>query len=218
MTKGLRRKDLKEPDEFLTLSKRFLEYAKQHERELTLAVLGVGALAAAALGVRAYRGWQEHDAEAAFGAARRDFSAQKFDTASGAFARVGATWPSTLHGRLALVYLGNSYAELGKNREAAEAFRQALAVGRDDLVRQIAHYNLGMLALKDGDAKTAAAELGAAAGIEGPLRGPAWLARLSSQQQFVENASQGMQAVNELPPEAREYVEAQIAAQAKSGR
>lgn len=215
MTKGLRRKQLKEPDEFLTLSKQVLDYAKQHEREVTLALVGLIALAAAALGVRAYRGWQESKAEAAFGAARRDFAAQKFETAASAFARVSATWPATSHGGLALVYLGNSYAELGKTKEAEQAFRQALSRARDDLVRQIAYYNLGVLG---SDQQAATTNLGSAAAIEGPLRGAAWFARLASQQQFVENMSQGMQAVNELPPDAREYVEAQIAAQAKSAK
>ena len=41
MAKGIRRKELKEPDEFLTLSKRFVDYAREHERKLTGAVLAV---------------------------------------------------------------------------------------------------------------------------------------------------------------------------------
>ncbi len=217
MSKGLRRKELRQPDEFLTLSKRFLDYAKEHEREVTFAILGVVVLAAAALGVRTYRGWQESKAEAVFGAARQDFSTQNFDTAASAFARVSTTWPSTAHGQLALVYLGNSYAELGKTKEAEDAFRRALAVTRDDVVRQIAHYNLGVLGMKDGDDKAAAAaQLSTAAGIEGPLRGVAWFARLSSQQQSVEKVNQDLLAVNDLPPDAREYAEARIAKRAKS--
>jgi len=216
MAKGIQRRRLKEPDEFLTLTRRFLDYAQQNERQVTLAVLGIVAVVALALGVRWYRSSQESNAEAAFGAARLDFTAQKFDSAAQGFGRVAANWPDTSHGRLALLYLGNSYAELGKTKEAEEAFEQALQRGSDPVVQQIAHYNLGLLKLKDGDKARAASELGAASSLEGPLRGVAWFARLGTEQQFVENVGQGMDAIGELSPETRSYVEAQIAARAKA--
>src|SRR6266542_2996479 len=194
MAKGIQRRQLKEPDEFLTLSRRFLEYARQHEREVTFAVLGVAAVVGVALGVRWYRSWQENNAEAAFGAARHDFAAQNFDSAAAGFQRVVTTWPATSHGHLAFIYLGNSYAELGKTKEAEDAFLQALEQDSDDLLRQIAHYNLGLLKMKAGDKAGAAAELGKAANATGPLRGVAWFARLSTEQQYVEGVTEGMQA------------------------
>jgi hypothetical protein len=216
MAKGIQRRQLKEPDEFLTLSRRFLEYARHHEREVTLAVLGIAVVVGIALGVRWYRSWQESNAEAAFGAARHDFTELKFDSAAEGFRRVVSTWPATSHGHLALVYLGNSYAELGKTKEAEDAFRQALQQDSDDLLRQIAHYNLGLLKMKSGDKSGAATELAAAANATGPLRGIAWFARLSTEQQFVEGVTEGMQAIGELSPDTRDYVEAMIAARAKA--
>lgn len=216
MAKGIQRRELKEPDEFLTLSHRFLEYARTHEREVTIAVLGIVAVTALALGVRTYRNWKESAAEAAFGAARKDFAATRYDTAAKGFETVASTWPSTAHGQLALVYLGNSYADLGKRKEAEDAFTRALAATSDPVVRQIAHYNLGVLKGEDGDKTAAARELGAAADGPGPLRGVAWFARLGTAQNFVEEVGPGMDAISELAPDAREYVEAQIAARAKS--
>lgn len=218
MAKGIQRRELKEPDEFLTLTRRFFAYAEQHEREMTLAVLGLIAITALALGVRGYRSWQASNAETAFGAARRDYTAQKFEAAAESFRNVGATWPTTAYGQLALVYLGNCYAELGKTKEAEDAFTEALVQARDPIVRQIAHYNVGVLNAKSGDKAAAGKQLGAAAEIEGPLRGVAWFARLSAADQFVENVGQGMEAIGELSPEARQYVEAQIADRAKSGK
>jgi tetratricopeptide (TPR) repeat protein len=216
MAKGIQRRRLKEPDEFLTLSRRFLEYARQHEREVTFAALGLLAVVGLALGVRWYHSWEESKAEAAFGAARRDFTAQKFQPAAEGFRRVIGNWPETSHGHLAFVYLGNSYAELGKTKEAEEAFQQALQQDSDDLLRQIAHYNLGLLKMKEGDKAGASTELGAAASAAGPLRGVAWFTRLSTEQKFVEGVSEGMQAIGELSPETRDYVEAMIAARAKA--
>src|ERR1044072_3250039 len=207
MANGIQRRELSQPDEFLTLSRRAIAYAQQHEREVTITVLAMIAVAALALGVRGYRNWRESQAEIAFGAARRDYAATRFDTAATGFAKVAAEWPSTTHGQLALVYLGNSYASLDKRKDAEEAFGRALAQARDPLVRQIAHYTLGLLKAQDGDKEAAARELGAAAEIEGPLRGVAWFARLGHTQAFVEDVGAGMQAISDLGPEARAHVE-----------
>ena len=217
MTKGIRRKELKEPDEFLTLSKRFLDYASGHERQLTAVILAVVGIGTLALGVRWYRAWQLGKAEAAFGAARLELAAQRLPTAVELFARVSAEWPNTPYGKLALVYAGNCYAELGKDDQARDAYTKALARADDPLTRQLAQYNLGILEAKSGDVATSAKNLGAAAATEGPLRGAAWFARLSRSEQFVEDISQGMQAIDELGPDARDYVDAQIVARAKSG-
>ena len=210
MAKGIGRKQLREPDEFLTLTNQALDYAKKHERELVYAAVGIAAVIALALGVRWYRGWQDEKAEAAFGAARRDFAEQHFDTAVKGFERVASEWRGTHFGTLALAYEGNSYAELGKTKEAEAAFRAVLDASREPLVQQIAHYNLGLLAAKAGDSKTAATELGAAAAIEGPLRGPAWFARLASHEKFVESIKDGMMAIEELNPSARAFVDSQL--------
>src|SRR5262249_16640991 len=122
MAKGIRRKELKEPDEFLSLSRRFLDYAREHERQLTIAVLAMVGVTVLALGARWYRSWQYRQAEAAFGAARLELAAQRLDTAADRFARVSAEWPSTPYGELALLYKGNCYAELGKDADARDAY------------------------------------------------------------------------------------------------
>ncbi|MGH7896615.1 MAG: tetratricopeptide repeat protein [Candidatus Binatia bacterium] len=210
MAKGIRRKELREPDEFLSLSSRFIEYAKQHEQQVTVAALALVVLVALTLGIRWYRSAQAEHAAVAFGAAHRDFRAQKFDAAATGFARVSSAWPRTAYGELARLYLGNSYAELGKTAEAEAAFADA-AKSRDQLLRQIAEYNLGLAKLKRGDKPGAAADLGAAAAVEGPLRGPAWFARLGAGQAFVESMDEGVQAIEELPPEQKAYVEKHVA-------
>jgi tetratricopeptide (TPR) repeat protein len=211
MAKGIRRKALREPDEFLTLSNRFVEYAKQHEQRLTMAVLGLVVLLAIVLGIRWYRASQVSQAGVAFATAQREFKAQKFDAAAAAFARVSSTWPGTAYGELARLYVGNSYAELGKTAEAQAAFADAAAHSGDALVRQAAQYNLGLAKLKSGDKPGGAKDLSAAAAMEGPLRGPAWFARLGADQPFVESVGEGMQAIEELPPEQKAFVERHVA-------
>src|SRR6185436_14858723 len=107
-------------------------------------------------------------------------------------------------------------AELGKSAEAESTFDAAIASSSEPLVRQIAYYNLGLLKQKAGDKPAAAKSFASAAAIEGPLRGAAWFARLGTEEKFEESASAGMQAVTELDPEARAYVEARLRASGKS--
>src|ERR1051325_4951507 len=135
----IQRRELKEPDEFLTLTRRYLAYAQHHERQVTLAVLGVIAIIAVALGVRWYRSWQESNAEAAFGAARRDYGAQKFEAAAQSFQKVGTTWPRTECGRWALFSGDTAYAELGKKKGGEDPSPGAPGGGGEPIVRQIAH-------------------------------------------------------------------------------
>ena len=211
----IRRRDLKEPDEFITLTNRALDFLKAHEKEATIAVLGVLAVSMVVFGVRTYRGWQEERAEVSFSAARKDFEVKHFDTAANGFVKVTAQWPGTTYGQMALVYLGNSYAELGKTEEAERAFRDSLTSAKEPIFKQVALYNLGLLQLKKGDKKGALDNLSQASQIEGPLRSAAWFARLGTGEQFVENVGAGMQAINELGPEAREYVDEQMGSHMK---
>lgn len=215
MAKGIKRKDLKElrePDEFLSISQRAIDYATAHERQVTAAVLAVVTLIAVALGVRQYRASQRAGAEEAFATAYRSFADGKFEAAAGEFRRVHEDWPSTDAAHLARVFEGNAYAELGKKAEAQEAFRSVLGTEPPPLIAQIAHHNLGQLVKQSGDAAGAARELGEAVRIEGPLRASAWLSRLTTRQPFEEMASVGMKALQELPPEAKAFVESRTRA------
>ncbi len=215
MAKGITRKELKElrkPDEFLSLSHRFLDYARNHEREMTIAAAALAVVVTGAFGLRGYRQWQASKAQAAFRTAHAGFVAGKLESAATALAEVQRSWPRTPYGRLAGVYVGSAYAELGKSAEARAAFEATIAESREPLLQQIAHYNLGLLKQKDGDKAGAAKDFAAAAAIEGPLRGPAWFARLGTEQAFEESAGAGMEAVGELAPEPRAFVEARLGA------
>src|SRR5687767_12382226 len=113
MAKGIKRKDLKElrePDEFLSISQRAIDYATAHERQVTAAVLAVVMLVALALGVRQYRTWQRAGAEEAFAVAYRSYADGKFEQAAGEFRGVHEQWPSTEPAGLARVFEGNAYA------------------------------------------------------------------------------------------------------------
>lgn len=213
MPKRVRRKDLKSPDEFLSLTQRVLAYARQNRREVIIGALTVVSLMALALGVRAYRNWQTGRASDALRRAYQELAADHLDLAADSFTVVASSWPSTLEGKLALVYAGNCYAELGRKAEANSTFTELLARTRDEEFRQIALYNLGVLKRETGDSAGAQEDLGAAAAVPGPLRGVAWLTKLRERKLGGELLEATENAVpSGLSPEAREYAASRLAA------
>lgn len=216
MAKGIRRRELREPDEFLTLSRRALDYAKANERKVTLAAIGLVAVLALALGVRSYRAWQDERAREAFAAAYLDFTAGRLDQALAGFAGVQARWPSTSSARLALLYGANAAFDAKKDREAEQQYAKLLAASTDGDLRQIAHYNLGLLRARAGDPQAALEHFREASAVAGPLRGAAWLERirgLSKSGTRPEDAAVALREIGDaLAPETRQYLEAKAAA------
>jgi hypothetical protein len=216
MPKRIRRKELKGPDEFVSLTQRALQYAKENDRELTIAGLALVAVVGLALGVRAYRGWQQSKAEDAFAQAYEEFVAGHLDGAVAAFSTINARWPRTQYAQLSLLYLANSYSDLGKDSDAEIAFSQLLSHSRDDALRQIAYYNLGMLRRKAGDAAAAQEKFRAAGALEGPLQATALFTALRTQSdpaKAADIASGDLQSLRDgLPPQVREYLESRRAA------
>ncbi len=215
MSKRVRRKELKGPDEFISLTQRALEYAKQNEREVTFAVLALVALVGAALGVRAYRGWQLARAEEALGRAYREMTENRLDRAAEGFTAVASGWPSTPPGELALLYLGNCEADLGRDEEAKASFTGLIGRTRDEALLQIAHYNLGMLKRKAEDTAGAMEEFRAAGTTVGPLQGAAWFAGVRIRERLGKAderpPGEEIRAVSEgLPAEVREYLAARV--------
>ncbi|MGH2670091.1 MAG: tetratricopeptide repeat protein [bacterium] len=201
MAKKLRRKDLKQPDEFMTLTQRALTYARENERQVVLVTAGVVLVIGLALAVRTYREWQVTAAREALASAYRDFAAGRFEEAATGLREVRSRWPGTAAGELAGVYAGNALAELGKVEEAREVCRSVAEGAREPSLRQIALYNLGVLGRKAGDDEEAERQLHLAVEIEGPLRGAAWLAAGSG-----EGSAKGMP--DGISADVRAYLQA----------
>lgn len=217
MPKRVRRKDLKGPDEFLSFTQRALEYARQNEREVTIVVLALVGVVAVALGIRGYRSWQLGRAVQSFGRAYQEFAADHLERAADGFTAVASAWPGTPQGELALLYLGNCYADLRNDSAAKAAFTDLLAGTNDEGLRQIARYNLGVLKQKTGDTAGAAEEFHAAAATAGPLRGVAWFAGIRMQGTRGQSTDVASEHLGGAPgdglfPEAREYAAAMLSA------
>jgi len=172
----VRRKDLKKPDEFETLTGQAVAWAQAH-RSLVLTV-AAGALVLA-LGFLALGRWRD-ERNAAAGAAFRDahasFEAGRFTDAARAFADVESGYPRTPFGRLAGLYRGHALARQGDPAGAATAYGEYIATSPpSDYLRQEALTGLARAKEATGDTGGALEAYTQAGGLAGPYRTDALL-------------------------------------------
>jgi predicted negative regulator of RcsB-dependent stress response len=205
------RKELKGPDEFVTLTNRALTYARDNERQVTIIALALLGVLLVALGVRAYRSSQLARAEAAFATAYRQLSEGHLVDAARGFAEVGRSWPSTPQGVLATLYEANAYRDLGKDAEAESAYQRSLTATREPAIRQMALYNLGLVKKKTGNDAEALKYLREAGGLGGPVKAAAWLAAVRVDPKVGQGSVDAEQVAGALPEDARQFFESRIA-------
>jgi tetratricopeptide (TPR) repeat protein len=147
-TKKITRKEIKQPDEFITLSSRAIEFAQAHTRELILAVSAVIALALLVWGVSAYSKSREAKASRLF------VQAQSLLNPASPGAQAGQPVPAetepdpaaaaqaldlledlvenykrTEAGKVAQILLGQRYYEAGDYSAAADTYAAFLKKG-----------------------------------------------------------------------------------------
>src|SRR5437867_3679598 len=152
----VRRKDLRKPDEFETLTGQALDWADDN-RTLVGAVLGtIVIVALVVLGVGRWRSSQHEAAAASFRVAYASFSAGKFAEAAPSFAEVAETYPGAPFGRLARLYRAHALARQGDGAGAVIAYQEYLAsTPESEYLRQEALTGLGHAKEATADASAA---------------------------------------------------------------
>jgi len=171
-----RRKALRQPDEFHTLTSQSVAWLGAH-RELA-AGIGLAALVAAAvaLAVSQYRASQVGQAAESFRAAQATFAAGRFADAAAAFEALAESHPRTPSGRLAGLYRAHALARQGDAAGAATAYGAYLATRPPtDYLRQEALDGLAHAREATADAAGALEAYSQAAALEGPYREDALL-------------------------------------------
>ena len=173
----IRRKDLRQPDEFETLTGQALDFARTHR---TAVVTVTGVLVAVGVAAVAFAQWRASQSEAAavaFWGAHEAFAAKRFDEAVRAFAELADKYPGTPSGRLAPLYRAHAMARQGDNAAAATGYAEYLARGPETpYLRQEALLDLGHTKEAGGDAAGALDVFTQAGAIEGPFKREALLA------------------------------------------
>jgi hypothetical protein len=167
-TKRFRRKDLREPDEFISLSRRTLAWARGN---VLLVEIGVGALLAVLLlvgGIRWYLESRAERAARAYYGASELFKREQWQPALESFGEVARDYGSTGYGTLAKLYAGRSALKAGKPADALPFLREFADAAPSPALEQLARVELAAALEATGDSAGAREQLTRATGLEGP--------------------------------------------------
>jgi predicted negative regulator of RcsB-dependent stress response len=168
-TERIRRKELRQPDEFVTLSRRAVAYAEENRTAFFMVVGGLVVLLAAILIFRAVRASRETSAAQAYAQAHALLDDKRYDDAATAFRQVADSYSSTSYANLAQLETGNALLLGGKAGEAALAYQKFLDAGPPtDYLRQLALVRLGHAQEEDGKVAEAGQAYASAAALPGP--------------------------------------------------
>ena len=170
-TQRIRRKDLRQPDEFVTLSRRAITYAEENR---TTVGLVAGAIVLVLLAVLVYRGLRssrENAASAAYVAAHVLLDQKKYAEAATAFQAVADGYGSTTYAPLAQLQAANALLLAGeRGNDAAVAYKKFLDAGPPtDYLRQLALTRLGHAQEVSNQPQEAMASYASAAELAGPF-------------------------------------------------
>jgi tetratricopeptide (TPR) repeat protein len=156
MVKGKRitKKQLREPDEFITLTERAIRFAGEHGRKM---ITGGILFLVIIVCIFLYQMWErkkDEEAARAYGVASemyekeiapsRESSPQNYKEVMAKFDDVVAKFPRTLFGRLSLIYVGNIRLRQGEYDEAIKAYSAFIEnAGKQELYKYFAWDGLG---------------------------------------------------------------------------
>ncbi|MBF6567410.1 MAG: tetratricopeptide repeat protein [Candidatus Binataceae bacterium] len=209
----LNRKELKQPDEFMTLAGSAQQYLLSHVSEFFAGIAVIIAAIAVIIGIRFY---QQHRAKVAANDFYQAFSAldaKDYPSAEQQFRQLADYAPRLQVGRLAEFYLGTSYLEQNKLAPARDAITAYLKHDPDPMFANLAMMNLGVVYEKLGNLNQALASYRQAAQTPGPeqVRAQLAVARMMVRQGNDQGAiAQYRRFLTENPfaPERQEAMEA----------
>ena len=172
----IRRKDLRQPDEFETLTGQVLSWAEDNRGIVVAVASALVVLALVMIVVGRVRATRNETAAGLFRTAHEAFSTKKYPEAAEGFAGLARDYPSTPFGRLATLYRGHALARQGDATGAATAYADFLAsTSMDGYLRQEALAALGRAREATGDSAGALEAYKEAGEIDGPFRTDALL-------------------------------------------
>lgn len=168
-TERIRRKELRQPDEFVTLSRRAVAYAEENRATFFLVIGGIVVILAAVLIFRTVRASRETSAAQAYAQAHTLLDDKKYPEAATAFQQVADAYSSTGYAILAQLENGNALLLANRGGEAALAYQKFLDAGAPtDYLRQLALVRLGHAQEQSDKVADAVRAYATAAELPGP--------------------------------------------------
>ena len=172
----LSRKELKQPDEFVSFLDQALEFLSQNATRVIFAAIGTVVLLAVVFTVRFYWQHQQRLAAESFYQAVSALDRKDYKAAQQGFSQLSMSEPDQALGRLSRLYLGSIYLDQGQALKARDELTAYLANNADaSPFRQLALCQLGVANENLGDFRQARDAYVRAAAMEGPQRARAEL-------------------------------------------
>jgi len=202
--KRLRRKDLKQPDEFQTFTRQTLEWAVEHPQVLTWTGIGI-VLVLIAVGLTiSFQNARGRDSNADLGRAMAILRGGDMAAATSELSQVARRWPSTPAGNMAAVLAINTELQRANYDSAILLIDEVLdSANLPEYLRQELLFAWGYALQQKDTLDEAMGHYAAAADLDGPYKAPAMLAqaRLLEQQGEVEQAHELYSSFTEKFPD-----------------
>ena len=164
----LRRKELKQKDEFLTLVGQASQFVRTHVTQMLVSAAVISAAVVLAAVFYAYSRHRARIAGEQFYQAFAAFNTKQYDTALQRFTELAENESGHEVGRLARFYIGASYLAKDDAPKARDAFVAFLQDARDPAFKTIALMDLGVTYERMGDLKKAEDYYRQASSAHGP--------------------------------------------------
>jgi predicted negative regulator of RcsB-dependent stress response len=179
-TRRITRKDIRQPDRFVVLIRRFVAFAKANQTALIAGVAASVLIVVALVGWSLYRGRQNRLAAEEYARAVDLYHQGKYKESLDALARL-EVYSSTYYSRMGLLYAANAQTALQNSSAAVESLTRLLdREKKDPLLRQTAYVSLGYTQEQRAQWADAAQSYAEAEKIAGPLKSDATLAKARS--------------------------------------
>lgn len=188
--KRISRRDIKQPDQFMLTTGRFIELSRTYKRQLLIGGAAFCLVLAGVAGWELYANNREKQARILYNRALVAYEAGRYQDALTGFREVSG-YGSTPHQRLAGLYIGNAQLALGKSKEAIKSFKELSSrVPATSLTGQLALLTLALAQEADNACDAALDPLEQVISGSGPFRQEAFLAkaRCSTRIGQVDNA------------------------------
>jgi predicted negative regulator of RcsB-dependent stress response len=171
----LSRKELKQPDEFISILDQSIEYVSKNVARVILGAVGLVAILAIIFGIRFYWQHQQQLAAEQFYQAVNALNQKDYKTAAIGFSDLAQSQPGSDLGHLSGFYLGSTYLGEGQPAKARDAINEFLQGSAPSAFTQLALCQLGVANENLNDFRQAQQAYARAAAIQGPERSRAEL-------------------------------------------
>ncbi|MHB8383134.1 MAG: tetratricopeptide repeat protein [Candidatus Binataceae bacterium] len=203
------RKELKAPTEFQTIFESAQEFFFDNLRQVIISGAIIVVAAAIAIGAYAYERRRDNLAGEAFYSALTALTAKQYPSADAQFSKLAASEPDRRIGKLARLYLAQSYMGEGNFLKARDELITFAADYHDPEFSSLALMDLGVVYEKMGDLAKAQGAYQQAAAVPGPEQILADLAyaRMQAEQGDIAGAIRSYRAFLTFRPYAQQRSE-----------